>query len=274
MLNDVIVSKDIFICFVLKSKDEKSKIYKDKDSKDYDKIERYLELDSAERCGNALFFIKGINKFYNSNWDELTNLNGISVFPRCYVNDIKIITTNVLLAGGIPIVSNADISKIDNWFLYYPPIRKYGDVTKRNLPYNYDKYKNKAGLVFLKTKKKGSHEILYTPRSNLMVGGNRPLLISEYVELLSDEYGTLEYRTFVVCGKITSISRYNDILSLPIPSYIVDKVNIIVSKLSKTDFPSSYVLDVMEYLSDGLKVVDIVEINHIYASGRYIDNLL
>ena len=98
-------------------------------------------------------------------------------------------------------------------------------------------------------------------------------IISDVVEIVKDDFGSLEYRAFVVNGEIYNISRIHDQLFCTIPDNVMKKLNSVVEKMAGTEFPKSYVVDLFVYQDsyDG-QAVDVLEFNPIVASGTYLYN--
>lgn len=95
-------------------------------------------------------------------------------------------------------------------------------------------------------------------------------ILSDVMNILSDEKGDngrLEYRCFVFDGQVTSISRYVDFKSLPVP----EVVRVFAGQFAdchKQVLPVGYVVDIAE-TDKGLQVI---ELNPFGQSGRYLDN--
>lgn len=95
------------------------------------------------------------------------------------------------------------------------------------------------------------------------------VIISEVLDLLTDEKGKLEYRCFIVRGRVSSISRYIDYdTDYEIPPEITAFAEAFVTDHHAL-LPDCYVLDVGECARRGPVVI---ELNGIVASGRYEKN--
>lgn len=95
------------------------------------------------------------------------------------------------------------------------------------------------------------------------------VIVSERLDLMADSGGKLEYRIYVVNGKVSSISRYIDyVTDYEIPRSVAAFAGSFV-EAHLTELPSCYVLDVGECRARGPVVI---ELNGIVASGRYEKN--
>lgn len=178
-----------------------------------------------------------------------------------------------------------EIRKIEHWERLNITKRKIyscmlSDV--KSLPMfilqNISKYAN----CFIKTRKKGMCAII--PTSKLLNGdvslekiqsicNQDEILISEYLDVKKDSLGKRETRFFVLNGKILNASRMvRSIKHFVIPSHYIFAQEIVYRISQKEAFPQNYVLDIGEFISNGQKMLDVVELNPITTFMCYVNN--
>ena len=108
---------------------------------------------------------------------------------------------------------------------------------------------------------------------NMLISDNStPVLVTDALSIINDDYGIREWRVFVVKGKIWCISRASDDL-VDVEPYVIEKIEKKIEELSEiSDFPSSYCVDFFEYDNNGEVIFDICEFNSIESSGVYRNN--
>lgn len=108
---------------------------------------------------------------------------------------------------------------------------------------------------------------------NMLISDNStPVLVTDALSIIKDDYGKREWRVFVVKGKIWCISRASDDL-VDIEPYVIEKIQRKIEQLSEISiFPSSYCVDFFEYDNNGEVIFDICEFNSIESSGVYRNN--
>ncbi len=130
--------------------------------------------------------------------------------------------------------------------------------------------------VFLKTIKKDYNGLidlseLFDKDSDLRKAFELHLdeefIISEKVDINEDELGREEYRAFIYKGKIMNISRITDTTYHKIPQDLIDYIEELLQKLP-SNFPKTFTLDIFSYQH----MYDVLELNPIEASGRYLYN--
>lgn len=219
------------------------------------------------------------------------DIKGKEIFPRCKIQESEQLLEAIEKNGGKSIVTRADSKIVKNWFEYIDVQRKFLRTTfgeiQSNLSFYEDKYGNK---FFLKTVKKqfsdichilqmGDSKGLFALVGHSMYGGNMivsdnstPVLVTDALSILKDEYGKREWRVFVVKNKIWCISRSSDDL-VDVEPYVVEKIQRKIIELSEVaNFPSSYCVDFFEYDNNGEVIFDICEFNSIESSGVYRNN--
>ena len=125
----------------------------------------------------------------------------------------------------------------------------------------------------------GDSKCLFSVIGHYAIGGNMlisdnstPVLVTNALSIIKDNYGKREWRVFVVKGKIWCVSRESDDL-IDIEPYVIQKIQKKIEEISKTSiFPSSYCVDFFEYDDNGEVVFDICEFNPIESSCVYRNN--
>ena len=108
---------------------------------------------------------------------------------------------------------------------------------------------------------------------NMLISDNStPVLVTDALSIIKDDYGKREWLVFVVKNKIWCISRASDDL-VYIEPYVIEKIQRKIEQLSEiSNFPSSYCVDFFEYDNNGEVIFDICEFNSIESSGVYRNN--
>lgn len=244
---------------------------------------------------NFPFLIVAENTLYDTNI-ELKDLELFEIFPRCHydsfvMDDLEFFTDNdqkvkewykhiktefmqrqVVAYSAEEFLSlfatkNLDLpcfikskEKLSSYFSLRHIVKNYKDI-----PLVVDSGK----LIF-----KAGNPDYYCEYREAIVSGFKfsktidcDIITSDLMNISTDDYGTLEYRCYIIHNKFINASRYLDYDHTEIPE---DIKNFAISFAEQhTDiFPKHYVLD----LSITDKGVQIVELNPIPQSGRYIDN--
>jgi len=99
-------------------------------------------------------------------------------------------------------------------------------------------------------------------------------MISPAVEICRDGGQRLhEYRGFVVDGVLDGMCMKSE-TPADIPNDVLDRTFEVMKELGSTEFPQSYVMDVIKHFHEGDIVADICEFNPIALSGRGPSNSL
>lgn len=244
----------------------------------------------AKQKGKLLLFDLRTQTFIDCNGNTI-NIKGKEIFPRCKIQESEQLLNSIENSGGNSIVTLNDSKIVENWFEYVEVQRKFLHTTfgevQSNLHFCEKKFGNK---FFLKTIKKqfsgvchitqiGNSKALSAFIGHSLFGGNMlisdnttPVIITDALSIIKDNYGKREWRVFVVKDKIWCISRASDEF-VDIEPYIIEKIKKKIDELSKISiFPSSYCVDFFEYDNNGEILFDICEFNPIESSGVYINN--
>ncbi len=244
----------------------------------------------AKQQGKLLLFDLRTQNFIDCNGSTI-DIRGKEIFPRCKIGESKQLLNALESNSGNSIVTQADSKIVESWFEYITVQREILQTTFGELQNNLHFYEQKFGSTFfLKTVKKqfsnicrivqmGDSKTLFSFVGHSLFGGNMlisdnsaPVLVTDALSIIKDDYGKREWRVFVVKGKIWCISRASDDL-VDIEPYVIEKIKRKVEQLSKIAiFPSSYCVDFFEYDNNGEVVFDICEFNPIESSGVYRNN--
>ena len=244
----------------------------------------------AKQKGKLLLFDLRTQTFidYNGN---IIDIRGKEIFPRCKIQESEQLLNAIENNKGNSIVTQTDTKMVENWFEYINVQRKFLRTTFGEVQSNLHFYEKKFGNdFFLKTVKKqfskvcqimqiGDSKCLFSVIGHYAIGGNMlisdnstPVLVTNALSIIKDDYGKREWRVFVVKGKIWCVSRESDDL-IDIEPYVIQKIQKKIEEISKTSIvPSSYCVDFFEYDDNGEVVFDICEFNPIESSGVYRNN--
>jgi len=244
----------------------------------------------AKQKGKLLLFDLRTQTFSDQN-GNFVDIRGKEIFPRCKIQEAETLLNAIEKNGGNSIVTQADTTVVENWFDHIEVQRKFLRTTFGEIQNNLQFYEERYGnTFFLKTRKKQFSSIcrivkinnskgLFASVGHSMLGGNMilsdnatPVLVTDALSILTDDYGKREWRVFVVKNKIWCISRASDDL-VDIEPYVIQKIQSKINEISRySKFPSSYCVDFFEYEDNGEIIFDICEFNPIESSGVYRNN--
>ena len=244
----------------------------------------------AKQKGKLLLFDLRTQTFIDCNGNAI-DIRGKEIFPRCKIQESEQLLNAIENNGGNSIVTRADSKIVESWFEYIDVQRKFLRTTFGEVQNNLLFYEKKFGnKFFLKTVKKQFSNICQIMQmgdskcllsfvghnlfsGNMLISDNStPVLVTDALSIIKDDFGKREWRVFVVKGKIWSISRASDDL-VDIEPYVIEKIRRKIEQLSEISiFPSSYCVDFFEYDNNGEVVFDICEFNSIESSGVYRNN--
>ncbi len=244
----------------------------------------------AKQKGKLLLF-NTITQIFIDNDGNSVDINGKEIFPRCKIQDSEQLLSAIERNGGNSIVTRANSKIVESWFEHIDVQRKFLRTTFGEVQENLNFYEKKFGnQFFLKTIKKqfsnichiiqmGNSKILFSFvgyslfSGNMLISDNStPVLVTDALSIIRDDYGKREWRVFVVKSKIWCVSRASDDL-IDIEPYIFEKIKTKIEQISEVSiFPSSYCVDFFEYDNNGEIIFDICEFNPIESSGVYRNN--
>lgn len=240
------------------------------------------EMALAKRDNKAILYDSESKAFYDFD-SNVVDINGMVIFPRTGSTQVTEMNNEIVKHGGIPVLYNDEIEIVDLWPKYVELNRKVEICSGRALlrPSFIDYIERTYGEeFFFKTKNKDFSDVIdisllkskecafYRAIENHL---DDEFIISEAVEVLSDELGIEEYRVFVEDGRIMNISRMTTEVFHKIPSDVIEYVKQLVSSL-KNRFPKFYCVDVFRASNKGCVTLDVSEFNPIHCSGPYLYN--
>ncbi len=217
-------------------------------------------------------------KDYNDNIIDVSNKQ---VIPASFIMQLPSMIEALQNKGAIIPNTLEEIRKVEEWYKYFETQRLTLHFTGADLNnqeflnYLYEVFQNNPE-VFLKTKKKDFNGVidlseLFDKESDLRKAftyhEDEEFILSEKVDVNTDEIGRQEYRIFVFKNRIMNISRITDRTYHQIPIEVLEYAERIISG-KPLDFPSTFVLDIFSYQN----MYDILEMNPFEASGRYLYN--
>lgn len=241
-----------------------------------------LESKYAKDLGVYIFYDEKKDIFLNKDGEEI-DIQGIEMLPRTGVLEAHRLADAIDKHGGISVVNNDDYETTLNWPNYIRTKRQCVIMSGQEIIDSPEKIIELFGTekVFFKTKDKNYSQVidieqLLNKQGNFYKAlnnhANDDFIISDVVKIVEDEFGPLEYRGFVVDGRLLNVSRIHDFLMGSVPSFVLDKMEVTINSLKDSSFPNSYVVDLFVF-EDGDKAdVDVLECNPIISSGTYLYN--
>lgn len=243
-----------------------------------------LEREYAKENEKYLFYDEKTDTFLDK--DEMpVDISNQLLFPRTGVLQYDTLIDAIERHHGLPINTKEQYQTIQNWAKYIPVERKNIQVSGE---YILEHAKDiidflQSDRIFFKTKEKNYSAIV---ESSDLLDNNSTLMktiakkytmadfiLSEPVEILEDEFTLLEYRFFIVDGKILNVSRVSDYLMEKIPYDFYQKAQQILAAIDYTKFPSTFGLDLFAYKNkEGSSVIDVLECNPLEGCGTYLYN--
>lgn len=238
------------------------------------------EMARAKKLGLLIIYDKENDSFFDS-FGNVMDINGLSLFPRTGVEQIFELNDSITRHGGIPILSNDEVNVIYDWPKHISTKRKIEVLKGIDVIKNAGRLLNEYGnKIFIKTKNKNFSEVIDTsillnPNSNfckaISLHQDEDFIISEKIDILEDQHGIIEYRSFVMNGELCNISRLTTEVFHQIPEEDIKKMNKIIARINSS-MPSFYVVDFFVYIEDGARKIDVCELNPISSSGLYLYN--
>lgn len=240
------------------------------------------EMALAKRDNKAILYDRESKDFYDFD-SNVVDISGMVIFPRTGSTQVTEMNNEIVMHGGISVLNNYEIEIVNSWPKHVELNRKVEICSGRDLicPSFIDYIERTYGEeFFFKTKNKDFSDVIdisllknkecafYRAIENHL---DDEFIISEAVEVLSDELGIEEYRVFVEDGRIMNISRMTTEVFHKIPSDVIEYVKQLVCSL-KNCFPKFYCVDVFRNSNKGCVTLDVSEFNPIHASGPYLYN--
>ena len=250
---------------------------------------RWEEFAYSKLQENSCYYDENVDEFFDKD-GNLFSITGKRVLIRSQIREIVPTLEAIQRKGGIPINSKQDINRILNWQREIPINRSHLFVKGKEILEN-EEIKRKIvelshdNQFFLKTIEKDfsdviSVEELFDPSkgflSALELHRETEFIVSEVVDILTDQYGKVEYRCFVVDGKILNISRNLFCTYYATEPKVLEQANYILNRIKIiSDFPTTFCMDIMiaSYPNNpNIFVSDIVELNPLEATGEFLYN--
>ena len=240
--------------------------------------ERYLELEHFVKKGHALFFNKKTGQITDPDFNPVSTSGSVLV-ARTDIDTY----THMMMTPHPWCTDRASYEKIEGWYNFVPPnyigrrfeVTTPREITSIGLDYFINRWKNENGDFFVKSIKK---EFSYngSPKGfrefgvaySLETGAdNKEIMFQECLVLKEDDEDTLEYRCFYLFGRLLSISRYHDYISLPVPQDVWDLARRYEKEIVSSILPETVVIDIF----DTNRGLIFGEANALPCSGRYVD---
>lgn len=238
------------------------------------------EIEYAKSIDRYIYYNEMKDIFLDKAGNEI-DITNLLIFPRSKIQRSRKLIASIIKKKGISIMEEYDFDKTLNWPYYINTKRRNMIISGRQIIAKNELITDifDKGQILFKTKEKNFSRIIDI---SLITGGDLiysktieehqddDFIISEPIDIIKDEFGPLEYRTFIVNQEILNISRISKTLSPSIPKEVIDKIIETKESLKETDFPKSYVIDIVIYLDkDGKKVIDVLECNPVIASATF-----
>ncbi|MBE7074902.1 MAG: hypothetical protein E7376_02875 [Clostridiales bacterium] len=279
-----------YFCFSVPNLNETdfSPSEKDNENVAWIKAEDLKLFKGVAKANRLIVFNREDKKFYK-NGKEI-NVKGLKIFPKCFIPYAKELLMHLDKAQANSIMKLKDYFVTEHWCEYFQPDHRpvvkttYGEFKK-----NYKYYEKNIPKLFFKTVVKGErilnlrygsinlggHELFWTKPPIFNMDDETEIMLSPMFEAIEDPENKAddrEYRAFIVNGKVYSLSRSYVDWPTEVPFEVKEYVENKVKQISKTNFCKSYVLDVTECITNGKRVIDVIEANAICSSGLEVCN--
>ena len=242
-----------------------------------------IQAEYAKRSGVCLII--------DSERGEITHdldFSGKTVFLRCSCSQYKKDIALLQKRNAVVLENEDDICRIEAWYrngICKRTIREVGLADLED-PVGLPLATNGNACFFVKSVTKdfsavvsserlfsGDEEWLGFVRRHASLSGER-FLIADYVPILCDSVGTVEFRHFVMNGSIINSSRCIHSLHHTVSKRRTGFAENIVAEIKQNSlFPLNYVLDTAVFVDQqGNMIDDVVEINPITTAMCYINN--
>lgn len=242
-----------------------------------------IQAEYAKQSGVLLIIDSKTGKIFPE-----TDLLEKNVFLRCSCSQYKANIDLLNSLGAVILESEKDIHSVENWFSKNFSKRTIKKVSMEDFenPSRLPVDRCESSRFFVKSVVKDfsaivSSDILFSRDKDWIdfirgraEGSGDSFLISDYVPILSDSIGKVEYRHIVINGSVINSSRCIHSLHHKVPTR-QKEYSETMAKTIKSDpsFPDNYVLDTAVFLDrSGCPFYDVVEINPVTTSLCYINN--
>lgn len=188
--------------------------------------------------------------------------------------------------GANLIETEDDVERIEAWYKLGLTDRQIWEVDFSELLAISAKLSGVVDKVFLKSQRKGFSAVISTARiaqrdpevvaflaTQSRKHSNR-MILSKYIPIKTDSFGTRETRHVILNNQVTSSSRLIHSVKHTVPKSHKVKAQEVSLQIKKMGtFPSNYVLDLGEFIDvAGKTYVDIVELNPLSCSMCFVNN--
>lgn len=259
----------MFYCFYRKELDSKEERHE-------------LERQRAKLQKEFIYYDPEQKEILNQD-DQKIDLTNQEVLPVSGVLQLREMLTCLKENNALLPNTEEEINKIEEWYKYIETKRNlYSFVGKQlndtaYLTYLYESLSDSTE-VFLKTKNKDFNGVValeefFDPTSDLRKAfsyhPDDEFILAKKITIDKDELGNREYRSIIKEGKIMNISRITDTTYHRIEKEVLVYITKVLAELPE-EFPNTFVLDVFSYDN----TLDIVELNPLEASGKYLYNTI
>lgn len=180
-----------------------------------------------------------------------------------------------------------DIEKIENWYSYVDLKRELfeisvSDFLNGNFSLEKQRFFDENEKFFLKSRTKNFSAVVAKKRISDIgliklikerLTDDDKLLVSEYCGIGSDSLGKKEIRCFVKDCHVINSSRHVHSVKHSVPKSLKIYAEKVIDKIAENvAFPKNYVIDVAEFIKNGEKFYDVVELNPFSTSQCYVNN--
>lgn len=242
------------------------------------------EAEYAKKLRKYIFYDEQKDCFFDADGNQF-DITGMDLFPRTGILQADKLIKEIYNHGGYSSVAKlGDYEKVLDWSRYIKTKRNNVIMSGKELLDDVQRIVDEFGIeqVFFKTKFKNYSQILDVEKllkreesfyETLKAHKDDDFILSDVVNIAEDDNGPLEYRCYIINGKLANVSRIHDYLVGYVSQEVIDKAIAILESVKETDFPNSFVLDLFEYIGkDGEKYLDVLECNPLVSSGTYLYN--
>ena len=188
--------------------------------------------------------------------------------------------------GANLIETEADVKQIEAWHKLGFTNRELWEVNLSELLAISSSLLGIVDEVFVKSKRKGFSAVINTSRiaqrdpeiidflKTQIKKYGQQMLLSKYIQIKTDSFGTRETRHVIIDNQVTSSSRMLHSVKHTVPRSHKSKALEIAHQIKNLGtFPSNYILDLGEFIdNNGSSYLDIVELNPLSCSMCFVNN--
>lgn len=244
-----------------------------------------IQKEYAQRIGTLRIGSLEQQKIFDGSGSEISVANE-SVLLRCTYDNLIPGLRLLEKQGANLIETEADVEQIENWHKLGLTNRQLWEVDLSELLAASSKLLGITDKVFVKSKCKGFSAVIGTSRiahhdsetvtfleNQSRKYGNR-MVLSKYIPIKTDSFGTRETRHVILNNQLANSSRFLHSIKHTVPKSHKLKAQEIAHQMKCLGFfPANYVLDLCEFTdNNGNSYVDIVELNPLSCSMCFVNN--